>query len=149
MKDKITNSKLTKSKSIQSGEFYITFCHCIMDLIRTRWFIATFFIGISFIIFGFSFKISNTNLSIVFMHFSALLIYWFAFILYSTFNRYINFIVKYLINMEESKKVDINFQTNLQEFMRMQSKIPFTLRFLFWFGIFYTLIVLVIHHFFL
>ena len=100
-----------KYLSNQYDSMYIEIWKIEQGFIRTRWTVVTFFLSVSFAIFGLSFQaqviptFTNHAQRIV-----AIIFYWFAFTLFVQFHRYTNFLRKQLKKMENDKSVTFSFQ---------------------------------------
>ncbi len=105
---------------------------------RIRWTVATFFIGISFAIFGFSFRAEVKQPLLLAQRFTAIGIYWFAYALFMRFHKYTSFLRKYLRELEEQGKTDYNLQTKIDEEMEPGRKWKSSERLLLYFGLIYT-----------
>jgi hypothetical protein len=83
----------------------------------SRWTIATFFIGISFAIFGFSFQVQLISSLPNLARITGLLIYWFSFLLFWRFNAYNKFLRAYLLELEAAKRTSLDIQTRSHQVM--------------------------------
>src|SRR5437868_2053384 len=74
---------------------------------RTRWTIATFFMGISFAIFGFSFQKEVAPLTAGIARITGLVIYWFAYMLFLRFFSYGNTLRGYIRELEQADRTTL------------------------------------------
>ncbi len=101
----------TLNRGLSSDELYFQIWEREQEHTKTRWNVTTFFVSISFAIFGFSFQTQKPPVSPIISHSVALAIYWFAFVLFWRFNSFTNCLRDYLREMEVSQKVRVNVQT--------------------------------------
>lgn len=99
---------------------------------------TTFFLSVSFAVFGFSLQVENPKIPTIVPQVVAITIYWFAYLLFLAFNDYTQFLRQRLAQMETSKQTPLDLQTASQAFMQQQRKLSAT-KLLLVFGIFYTL----------
>ena len=78
---------------------------------NTRWTVATFFLSVSFAIFGFSFQSGLAAPLPLIARASGLAIYWFAYALFLRFNVYTRFLRRYLRELEAARRTSIDVQT--------------------------------------
>ena len=76
----------------------------------TRWTVATFFLSVSFAIFGFSFQAGLAAPLPLVARASGLAIYWFAYALYLRFNVYTRFLRGYLRELEARRRTTLDVQ---------------------------------------
>jgi hypothetical protein len=140
-----TKSELTINNQLSYGEIYFVIWEGEQEHTRTRWTIVTFFLSVSFAIFGFSLQVQQSPIPISTVHIAALAIYWFAYLLFSRFNKY-NIIIRiYLREMEESGKVSIDLQRRTDKIMRGRySRLLSASALLFGFGILYSVAVVLL-----
>jgi len=106
---------------------------------KTRWSVTTFFISISFAIFGFSLQTPKPPVPPIVTHSVALAIYWFACVLFWRFNSFTTYLRNYLQEMEVSNQVTLNLQTRTHQLMGGQyNNWLSTAHLLFYFGILYS-----------
>lgn len=113
---------------------------------KTRWNNATFFMSVSFAILGFSFQNHLSPSDALAIRLSGLIIYWFAYILFLHFHNYTKLLRSYLKDMESSGYISFNFQTRADD-VRRPGRRKFLLkssRLLFYFGLLYTLGVILL-----
>ncbi len=129
----------TTSSGLSSEELYLQIWEREQKHTTTRWNVTTFFVSISFAIFGFSLQTPNPTVPPIISHAAALAIYWFAFVLFWRFNMFTHCLREYLREMETAKQVEINVQTRVNQAMGGQySKWLSTLSLMFYFGILYS-----------
>jgi len=107
---------------------------------NTRWTNTTFFLTVSFAIFGFSFHPDNSQASykiLIAQRAAAVLIYWFAFALFRRFNYYTTFIRKYLLELEREWRTPVQLHAKAELFMQ-DSHWRSSTKLLFAFGVVYT-----------
>jgi hypothetical protein len=104
-----------------------------------RWTVATFFLSVSFAIFGISLQIDNAPIPRIVPQLGAIAIYWFTYILFLRFNDYTHFLRNYLKEMESSKQTTLDLQTESNTFMSSEKKLSAT-HLLLYFGIGYTVV---------
>jgi len=90
---------------------YLTVWQIEQEHVRARWTIATFFIGISFAVFGYSFQNSLAHPSALAIRISALFIYWFGYFTFIVYNGQTKFLRAYLLDMEISRRTTLDIQT--------------------------------------
>jgi len=103
-----------------------------------RWTVATFFFSISFAILGFSFQADKSYVPIITQQVSAILIYWFAYMMFIRFNDFTYFLREYLKKLESSENVSLKIQREVREYLKQKKRIS-TTRLLQYFGIAYTI----------
>ena len=120
---------------------------------RTRWTVTTFFLSISFAVLGLSFDIKDGQAGLSVLGLSlpdaqrviGCFIYWFGYALFLQFNRYTNFLRSRLREMEEQKLVSFSFQSDARRFMYSKLRAAFSASWLlFYFGLLYTVIVIIL-----
>ncbi len=109
------------------------------EYLRTRWTVTTFFMSVSFAIFGFSFQAKLAPIDSLTLHIAGLMIYWFAIVMHLHFLQYSKFLRSYLLDMEKSGRtsLDIQGKTGL-EIPPNTSKWLSTMHLFFYFGALYT-----------
>jgi hypothetical protein len=108
-----------------------------------RWTVTTFFLSVSFAIFGISLQIDNTAIPRIVPQLGAVAIYWFTYILFLRFNVFTRFLRDYLIEMESAKRTTIDLQTNSKVYMSRGRKVSAT-QLLLYFGIGYSMAAVLI-----
>ncbi len=130
------------NRGLSPEELYFQIWEREQEHTKTRWNVTTFFVSISFAIFGFSLQTQNPPVSPIISHSVALAIYWFAFVLFWRFNSFTNCLRDYLGEMEVSQKVRINVQTRVNQAMKGQySKWLSTFNLMLYFGILYSVVI--------
>ncbi|HEX6292241.1 MAG TPA: hypothetical protein VFZ66_23835 [Herpetosiphonaceae bacterium] len=105
---------------------------------NTRWTVATFFLSVSFAIFGFSFQEQLRQPLPHVARLSGLIIYWFAYLVFSRFNIYTDFLRTYLRELEAAQRTTLDIQTRARALMRGGSRRRLSAtRLLFYFGMVY------------
>jgi hypothetical protein len=111
--------KTERKGGMSADEVYATIWKVEQDHNRTRWTVTTFFLGLSFAIFGFSFRenISGNPLIPHIQRATGLVLYIFAVILFGQFQRYTNILREKLSALEEKKGLSFNLQRYATEKM--------------------------------
>lgn len=142
-----------KKKSEGQDETYFQVWRIEQEHSRTRWTVTTFFLSVSFAILGLSFdpKIYENGLNAFGLSLPdvqqliGLSVFWFGYFLFRQFDRYTQFLRSRLREMEKQKQVGFTFQTDARDFMYSKVRAAFTAsRLLFYFGILYTGVVIVL-----
>jgi hypothetical protein len=129
----------THAAGLSAEELYLQIWEREQAHTQTRWSVTTFFVSISFAIFGFSLQTAHPPVPPIVSHSVALAIYWFAFVLFWRFNSFTNCLRAYLREMEAAGRVEINVQTRVNAAMRGQySKWLSTFNLMLYFGILYS-----------
>ena len=136
-----------KSNNTAKNDIYLKIWEMDQKYMQIRWTITTFFMSVSFAILGFSLKADKVLVPLFVQQIAALAIYWFAYFLNLRFYDYTDFLRTYLLELEKSKQTTIDLQSNTQKFMKKRGK-PSTTQLLLYFGILYTVGVIVIWIFF-
>jgi hypothetical protein len=141
MLEKEMENELTEQKDLES-ELYFKCLQLEQENTRIRWTVATFFMSVSFALFGFSFQTGVSTQFALIVRVSGLTIYWFAFILFLRFNNYNNFLRGYIKEMEISKRVKYDLQIQALSVMGKRFHKWFSAnRLLFYFGLLYSAVV--------
>ncbi len=128
---------------VESDNIYLKIWEIEQNHTNTRWTVSTFFFSISFAILGLSFQIENPIVPRIVPQLLAVIIYWFAFLVFRQFNTFTHFLRKYLRDMEIANKTSIKLQSAAKAFMNEHKGISAT-NLLFIFGIIYTIAGLVL-----
>ena len=139
-------AEIGRSSSESGDEVYLTVWKTEQDIINRRWLLTSFFITISFVIFGFTIEqeinsspSEKPHIIILIARLTSLAIYWFSIALYFRFTRYIDFLRDYLKGMEDRGETSLSIESKGKIVMRKgQSKFTVTRWLLVYFGIFYT-----------
>jgi hypothetical protein len=124
---------------------YIKLVQVEQEHTRTRWTVATFFMSISFALFGFSFQNKLIPSELLAMRLSALFIYWFALALFwrfATFSEYLG-VCQRKLKKTRFKIHEIEEEHKLKFWKGFWHRLP-SKWLLFGFGIFYILGVIVL-----
>src|SRR5262249_901448 len=105
----------------------------------TRWTVATFFLSVSFAIFGFSFQAGLAKPLPLIARVSGLAIYWFAYALFLRFNVYTRFLRGYQRELENARRTTLDVQTRAR--VRLGAQRLSATWLLGYFGLLYTLTV--------
>src|SRR5439155_6266336 len=103
-------------------EIYLKIWEVGHNITNTRWTNTTFFLTMSFAIFGFSFHADNARASFAMLlieRLAAVGIYWFAFFLFLRFNDYTRFIRDYLGELEQN--TGLRLQSGAESLMRKRN----------------------------
>lgn len=98
-------------QSKAGDENYLKVFQIEQDFLRTRWTVVTFFLGISFAVFGFSFQVNLSQPRALAIRIAGVFIYWFAYIIYRHFYRYTQHLRNQLIRLEESGYTSFKIQS--------------------------------------
>lgn len=94
-----------------NDEIYLRIWEKEQEHVRTRWTVTTFFLSVSFAIFGFSFQQNLALSSALAIRLASLIIYWFAYFLFTRFYDYTRFLRAYLIEMETSQQTSLRLES--------------------------------------
>lgn len=134
--------KQLSQTSLSPEELYFKIWEREEEHTKTRWNVTTFFVSISFAIFGFSLQNQNPSVPPIISHAAALAIYWFAYVLFWRFNSFTTCLREYLREMELSELVNIKVQTRANQTMKGQyGKWLSTFNLMIYFGILYSIAV--------
>jgi hypothetical protein len=95
----------------EQDEVYLKVWELEQQQTSTRWTVATFFLSVSFAIFGFSFQAGLAQPLPMIARASGLAIYWFAYALFLRFNVYTRFLRGYLRELEAARRTTLDVQT--------------------------------------
>lgn len=143
MSEHPTDSLISEAKTAAiAEERYFKLWEREQEHTQTRWNVTTFFVSISFAIFGFSLQTPSASVPPIISHSVALAIYWFAYVLFWRFNNFTCALREELQAMEASGQVTLKVQTRVNQSMSGQySKWLSTAHLLFYFGILYAIAV--------
>ncbi|MEW6131293.1 MAG: hypothetical protein AB1757_29965 [Acidobacteriota bacterium] len=145
----VAGSETVASDTALYRELYFTIWKAEHDHTKTRWTVTTFFIGISFALFGVSIRGEKSIVPFWVGIIAALVIYWFAFVVFLRFNEYTRLMRAYLRQLEDSGKIALSFQSQTDEKMRGKRKwLRSASTLLFTFGVLYTALGLVVGYWF-
>jgi hypothetical protein len=99
------------------NEVYLRIWEQQQECVRTRWNHVTFFLGISFAIFGLSLQNNNPLLAVI-IRVCALSVYWFSYLLYNRSTEWSEFLVQYLEEFENK----YSFQYPIQRQWKVYEK---------------------------
>jgi len=123
-------------------EIYLRVWELEQNNTSTRWTNTTFFMSVSFAIFGFSFQAGLADPLPLGARLIALSIYWFAYLLFRRFNAYTEVLRGYLHDLEQRGQTTLNVQTLANARMKLgRRRFISGTRLLFYFGLLYTLSV--------
>jgi hypothetical protein len=121
--------------SDKQDELYLKIWELEQQQSSTRWTVATFFLSISFAIFGFSFQSGLAAPLSLIARISGLAIYCFAYALYNRFNTYTRFLRGFLRELETSQRTTLDVQTRVAQ--QFGSRHGSATRLLAYFGLLY------------
>ena len=107
-----------------------------------RWTVTTFFLSVSFAIFGISLRVEKSPVPLFVPQLIAIGIYWFTYLLFLRFNDFTEFLRGYMSEMETSNQVDFDLQRKARSFMTSRRR-PNARQLLLFFGIICTAISLI------
>lgn len=105
------NSNQTNSHSDSINNDYLVIWQVEQEHIRTRWTIASFFMSISFAIFGYSFQSSLTHSAALVIRISGVLIYYFGYLFFLRYYAQTNYLRTYLLQMEKTHRTTLDIQS--------------------------------------
>jgi hypothetical protein len=124
---------------LNDDEIYLKIWEIEQAHVNSRWTVATFFLSVSFAIFGFSFQAQLTQPLPQIARLSGLIIYWFAYALFTRFNLYTELLRTYMYEMETANRTRITIQTRARQLMRTGIRWQLSAtRLLLYFGFLYT-----------
>jgi len=131
-------SDLPQSQPPVSDETYLKIWEVEQAHANMRWTVITFFMSVSFAIFGFSFQEKLPLLEALTLRLAGLLVYWFAFMLLLHFYRFTRFLRSYLFTMENAQQTSLDLQSKAIE-AHIAEKPFSTTRLILGLGVIYTL----------
>jgi hypothetical protein len=120
-----------------NDEIYLRIWEREQEHVRTRWTVTTFFLSVSFAIFGFSFQQNLALSSALAIRLASLIIYWFAYSLFMRFYDHTRFLRSYLKEMETAQQTSLHLESRAS--MRRPYRGISTRRSLLFLGIVYTI----------
>jgi hypothetical protein len=115
------SSDQSESQTTGEDDAYLKILAVEQEHARTRWTVATFFMSVSFATLGFSFQQNLAGSAALALRLSGLLIYWFAYLLFSRFMDYSQFLRTYLAEMESAKRTRLDLQSKARTALRKRS----------------------------
>jgi hypothetical protein len=109
----------------------------------TRWTLMTFFLSVSFAIFGLSLQNRDLGVPLFMSQGIAIVIYWFAYLLFRRFNDFNEYLRGKLMQLEENEQTSLNLQIEFKQFQRRKKRLSAT-QLLLGFGFLYTLAAIAI-----
>lgn len=132
------SSNQTQSESQVENEIYMKIWQADQEHVRTRWTVTTFFMSVSFAIFGFSFQAKLIPLDTLALRIAGLLIYGFAILIHLHFLEYAKFLRTYLLELEKSGRTTLDIQGRAGlELPPNNKKWQLTISLLLYFGLLY------------
>ncbi|NER82518.1 MAG: hypothetical protein F6K42_23750 [Leptolyngbya sp. SIO1D8] len=131
------------------NDLYMKIWEAEQKHVNTRWTVTTFFLSISFAIFGISLQVDGSTIPIIVPQLVAVSIYWFTYVLFLRFKDYTNFLRSCLVEIENAQNIDLDLQAKAKSFMKSSNRLSVTAtQLLFYFGLAYTVAGFVIGFFF-
>ncbi len=123
------------------NDVYLKIWEQQQESVKQRWSVITFFFTISFAIFGFSLQSQNLNPPIAgtFQRIAAVVIYWFAYLIYRQYSDWSGFLRKQLEKIESDHHILVPLQFEWQKYSKGIRKFFFVKNLLLYFGLLYTL----------
>jgi len=109
--------------------------------VRQRWVVNTFFLTVSFALFGISLQNPNIPVAGNVQRVTALAIYWFSYLVYRQYSDWSAFLRSYLEELENTKATQITLQARWKEYAKGVRKWLTVKRLLIYFGALYTFAV--------
>lgn len=136
--------ELTSEDDFTAGnELYLKIWEADQRHSTARWTVATFFLSVSFAIFGLSFQIDQGVIPRIVPQLGAVAIYWFTFLLFLRFNSYTRFLRDYLAGLEAERRTNLDIQSKATAYLE-QDKSPSSTQLLLYFGIGYTVVCVLV-----
>jgi uncharacterized membrane protein len=110
---------------------------------NTRWTLMTFYLSVSFAIFGLSFQTRDLGVPLFVPLSVAVGIYWFAYFLFKRFHDFNEYLRSKLAQLEKEGKTSLHLQTESKQYLQRDKKLSAT-KMVFIFGILYTIAGIVI-----
>lgn len=133
----------TTAEKTENDDLYLKIWEADQKHTTTRWTVSTFFLSISFAIFGLSFQLDNTTIPRIIPQLGAVAIYWFTYALFLRFNTYTRYLRSYMAEMESSKQTTFDIQSKATAYLRSK-KSPSSTQLLGYFGVGYTAVCILI-----
>ena len=109
------NSSTMPANDPHCDDVYLRIWSQQQESVKQRWAVITFFLTISFAIFGFSFQnqisIAGNEQRVI-----AVAIYWFSFMIYRQYSDWSGFLRSYLAKMEKTTTTQIRLQSQWNEY---------------------------------
>jgi hypothetical protein len=132
-------------------DIYIKIWQTEQDIINRRWMTTSFFLTVSFALFGFTVQREPDPSAgfdpgiLLVPRIVAVVLYWFSLALFFQFTRYTDYLRDYLREMEEEGETSLTLETSAHDVMRKGwARFTVTRWLLVYFGIVYTLAVIVL-----
>ena len=110
---------------------------------NTRWTLMTFYLSVSFAIFGLSFQTKELSVPLFVPLSVAIGIYWFAYLLFKRFNDFNEYLRSKLTELENEGKTSLHLQIESKQYLQRNKKLSAT-KLIFAFGILYTIAGIVV-----
>lgn len=110
---------------------------------NTRWTLMTFYLSVSFAIFGLSFQTKDLSVPLFVPLSVAIGIYWFAYLLFKRFNEFNEYLRSKLRQLENDGKTSLNLQNESKQYLQRNKRLSAT-KLIFAFGILYTIAGIII-----
>ena len=139
--EKLFDQVFSNVQAKDLDEKYLKIWAAELEHTKTRWTVSTFFFSVSFAIFGFSFQAQLSKPLPNIARSTGLVIYWFAYLIFSRFNQYTKLLREYLKELEDQNLTSIKLHTRLQQKSKGNNRVSAT-KLLIYFGILYTIAVI-------
>ncbi len=123
-----------QSQEQVNNELYLTIWNAEQEFSKTRWTVVTFFLGICFVILGYSFQPNLAWSQTIAIRIFGTFVYWFAYSLYIHFYKFTVSLRSYLVNMEIEGKTTLDIQSTIGKSPGIRRQIT-TTKLLFLFGL--------------
>jgi len=133
----------TTKKDAINDEVYLKIWDIEQKHTTTRWTLMTFYLSVSFAIFGISLQNKDLPVPLFIPQAVAVGIYWFAYLLFRRFNDFNKFLRHKLMQLENNGQTSLHLQNESKQFLKKTKKLSAS-NLVFGFGILYTLAGIVI-----
>lgn len=133
----------TASKPEVNDDNYLKIWEIEQRHTSTRWTLMTFYLSVSFAIFGISFQTKDLSAPLFVPLAIAIGVYWFAYLLFRRFNDFNEYLRSKLLELENEGKTSLHLQKESQQFLQRNKRLSAT-KLIFAFGILYTVAGVVI-----
>ncbi len=133
----------TSKKPSINDDIYLRIWDIEQKHTTTRWTLMTFYLSVSFAIFGISLQNKDLPVPLFVPQAVAIAIYWFAYLLFRRFNTFNEYLRQKMLELEENGQTTLNMQTESKQFLKQAKRLSAT-RLVLGFGFLYTLAGVVI-----
>lgn len=138
------DSEITSAGDRSFDEVYLRIWEQQQGSVRQRWVVLTVFLGISFGLFGLSLQQPSTPIAGTLERVTAVVIYWFAYLIYLQYSAWSRFLRTYLGTLESSQSTSIMLQKEWNDYASGARKHLTVKRLLLYFGLVYTVAVILL-----